>query len=76
MYAIYTYIYKRVIALRCSIIERERERERERELILRRRALSMILSMMLRPRKLSVAYYVQRPSATQTKGVPSNYLAA
>lgn len=58
-----------------------RERERERELILRRRdilsgALSMILSMMLRPRKLSVAYYVQRPSATQTKGVPSNYLAA
>lgn len=24
MYAIYTYIYKRVIALRCSIIERER----------------------------------------------------
>ena len=30
MYAIYTYIYKRVIALRCSIIEREREKERER----------------------------------------------
>ena len=30
MYAIYTYIYKRVIALRCSIIERERKRKRER----------------------------------------------